>query len=57
MVLILDGEVVVFNYVRRGMGDSTVGIERTMEIHNLIIPPELDARQEEIKQLLCEALE
>lgn len=57
MVLILDGQVVVFNYVRRGTGDGKVGIHWTMEIHNLIVPPTLDARREEIKQLLRDSLE
>jgi len=55
-VLILDGQVIVFNLVDRRGGNSTVGMELTMEVHKLIVPPALEQRREEIKRLLREAL-
>jgi hypothetical protein len=57
MVMIFDGEVVVFNKVERSTGNGTVGIQLIVEIHELIVPPALESRREEIKLLLHEALE
>ncbi|MBK6639341.1 MAG: hypothetical protein IPH08_00100 [Rhodocyclaceae bacterium] len=56
-VLILDGQVIVFNVVRRGTGDGTVGRHVIDEVHELIVPSVLELRREGIKQLLREALE
>jgi hypothetical protein len=54
--LILDGQVIVFNVVERRKGNHADGMELTVEVHRLIVPPVLELRGEEIKQLLREAL-
>jgi hypothetical protein len=56
-VLILDGQVVVFNVVDRRTGNGNVGICWTVEIHNLIVPATLESRREEIKQIIGKAFE
>jgi hypothetical protein len=35
--LILHGQVIVFNVVERGKGDRTVGVELTVEVHQMIV--------------------
>ena len=56
-VLVVEGKIVFFNVVSKGTGDNIIGLNKVKEIHNLHIPQPLEARQEEIKQLICDALE
>lgn len=56
-VLVLDGQVIVFNLVERSSGSGTAGLHKTVEIHDLILPASLAAAEGEIKQLLLDALE
>lgn len=56
-VLVLDGKVIVFNVIEHWQGNISVGIDTTFEVHRLIVPAALEPIREEIKQLLCEALE
>lgn len=56
-VLVLDGQVIVFNLVERSTGSGAVGLHKTVEVHDLILPTALVATKEEIKELLSEALE
>jgi hypothetical protein len=55
--LVIDGQVVLFNVVLKGEGNSTIGLNWQKEIYNLHIPQALESRREEIKQLIREALE
>lgn len=55
-VLGIDDQVVVFNIVSKAEGNGTIGLQWHKEIYNLHIPPALDIRREEIKQLIREAL-
>lgn len=55
-VLILDGQVVLFNYLRRWTGNHALGIHEVVEVHSPIIPPALAPRSEEIQQLIREGL-
>jgi hypothetical protein len=55
--LILDGQVIVFNVVEARKGNHADGMELTVGVHSLIVPPVLELRREEIKRLLREALE
>lgn len=55
-VLILEGQVVVFNFIERSSGNGSIGLNLSVEIHNLIIPHQLESKREEICQLLREAL-
>jgi hypothetical protein len=55
-VLVLDGQLVVFNLVKHWVGNLSAGIDTTFEIHGLIIPDSLEHRRAEIMEILREAL-
>lgn len=56
-ILILDGQVVVFNVIERWTGNNAAGIHLEYQIHNLVAPPAFDLRRDEIKEVLREAYE
>lgn len=56
-VLAFDRQIILFNLVRKGTGNGIVGRHVVYEIHNLTVPLALESREEEIKQILREALE
>lgn len=56
-VLVVEEQIVFFNVVLKGEGNSTIGLNWQKEIYNLHIPQALESRREEIKQLIREALE
>jgi len=56
-VLGIDGQTVVFNVDNVGKGNQSIGIHGCYEVHDLRIPPALESRRDEIKQLLREGLE
>ncbi|MCM2309635.1 MAG: hypothetical protein NDI91_19430 [Sulfuritalea sp.] len=56
-VLGVDGQTVVFNVYRNGEGSDTAGSKEHWEVHDLRIPPALESRREEVKQLIREGLE
>lgn len=56
-VLGLDGQTVVFNVHDVSQGNHSTGIHGCYEVHDLHIPPTLESRRDEIKQLLREGLE
>lgn len=56
-VLILDEHVIVFNVVRRGTGDGTIGRHVVMEVHKLVVPSIITSHRNEIEQLVFAALE
>ncbi len=56
-VLAIDDQIVLFNVVSKDKGNAIAGIQANKEIHNLSIPPALESRKDEIKQLIREALE
>ncbi|WP_157679217.1 hypothetical protein [Methylovulum psychrotolerans] len=56
-VLGVDGQTVVFGMGQKGSGDDEIGLHLTYNIHQLFIPPALELRHAQIKQLICESLE
>jgi hypothetical protein len=55
--LIIDEQSVVFNVDRKGKGNDSIGIQGHWNVYDLLIPPSLESRREEIKQLIREGLE
>lgn len=55
--LVIDSQPVVFNVDQKGTGNHSIGIQRHLDVYDLLIPPSLESRQEEIKQLIREGLE
>lgn len=56
-VLVLDGELVVFNVVRKGVGNNTTGRRTVFEVSNVIVPSGLNVRYTEVQRLIKDALE
>lgn len=56
-ILSLGGQVVVFEANWTGEGNWTTGIQLSCTVSNLRIPVAIEARKEEIKQIIREALE
>lgn len=56
-VLLLEGHIVLFNLVRKGTGDRVVGKHLIYEVHNLTADSSLRFRDDEVRQVLREALE
>ncbi|WFP49182.1 hypothetical protein PL263_13875 [Methylomonas sp. EFPC3] len=56
-VLVMDGQPVVFNVDQKIMGHDSIGLQEHWSVYDLLIPPSLESRREEIKQLIREALE
>jgi len=55
--LVIDGQAVVFNVDIKGKGNQCLGIQRHLDIYDLVIPYPLESHREEIKQLIREGLE
>ena len=55
-ILVIDGQVVLFNVVLKGAGNSTIGLRWHKDVYNLNIPQFFESRREEIKQLIRDAL-
>lgn len=53
-VLIIDGRMVLFNYVCRRHGNKALGLDIVYEVHGLIIPSTLATRSEAVRQLIRE---
>jgi len=56
-VLVLDGQVIVLNLIKHWRGNISDGFDTAFEVHRLIVPAPLEPIRDEIKHLLCEALE
>lgn len=56
-VLGIVGKTVVFNVDDKSKGNHSSGIHGHYEVHDLRIPPVLELRREEVKQLIREGLE
>lgn len=56
-VLGVDGQTVVFNVDDKSKGNHSVGIRGQYEVHDLRIPSALEARREEIKEIIRQGLE
>jgi hypothetical protein len=56
-VLGIGDEFIVFNLDEKGVGSDTTGLNLAWEVHDLNIPPVLEPRRNEIKQLIREGLE
>lgn len=55
--LVMDEQLVVFNVDPKEKGDDRVGIQGHWNVYDLLIPPSLELRREEVKQLICKGLE
>jgi hypothetical protein len=53
----IEGQAVVFYAYDNSTSDSTIGIKKSFTIVDLVIPSNLEPREEEIKQLIRESLE
>jgi hypothetical protein len=56
-VLGMEGLCVIFNVKNMSNGNYSMGIYGCYEVHDLRIPPALEPRRDEIKQLIREGLE
>jgi hypothetical protein len=53
----IQGEIVTFEADRWGTGNNKTGIVLSYKVLRMTVPQTLEARREEIKKLICEALD